>query len=58
MTHPSNGDDARAPAPGGDPRWLLWSTGLIALALGTAAFLLWGTSSAAYLLELAVAYCT
>jgi hypothetical protein len=38
-------------------RWLLWTTGLAALVLGIVAFLLWGTSSAGYLLDLAAAYC-
>lgn len=54
--------DARVVPPGagpaGTPYRLLLSTGLIALALAIAAFLLWGTNSAAYLLELAAAYCT
>jgi hypothetical protein len=39
------------------PYALLVGTGLAALALGAAAFLLWGTQGGAWLLDLIAAYC-
>ena len=41
----------------GTERWLLWMTGAIAAALGTVAFLLWGTRSEPYLLDLLAGFC-
>ena len=37
---------------------LLWSAGIIAFALGMAAFVLWGINGAGTLLEMMVALCT
>ena len=38
-------------------RWLLWITGAVAAALGAVAFLLWGTRSGPYILDLIAAIC-
>ena len=46
------------PSPAETPYWLLWSTGIVALALGIAAFLLWGLNGASTLFEAMVALCT
>jgi hypothetical protein len=55
------GDSARPhaadPAPTDVPRGLLWSTGAIAFILAVAAFLLWGSNGAAWILDLIVAFC-
>jgi hypothetical protein len=40
------------------PYWLLWSTGIVALVLGIAAFVLWGIGSAGILFDMIVAFCT
>jgi hypothetical protein len=41
----------------GTPYGLLVATGLAALALGGAAFLLWGTQGGAFVLDLVASYC-
>jgi hypothetical protein len=40
------------------PHWLLWCTGLVALVLGGAAFILWGFGGAGAVFDLIVAFCT
>ena len=40
------------------PYWLLWSTGIVALALCVAAFVLWGINGAGTLFDMIVAFCT
>lgn len=58
-------DDAQAgqtPAvvtpPANTPYWLLWSTGIAAVVLGAAAFLLWGINGAGTLFDMIVALCS
>ena len=45
------------PPPAGTPYWLLWSTGIVALALGAVAFVLWGINGASTLFDMIVALC-
>ena len=40
------------------PYLLLWSTGISAVVIGIAAFVLWGTSGAGTLFDMIVALCT
>jgi hypothetical protein len=44
------------PAPG-TPYWLLWSSGIAAVLLAIAAFLLWGTIGGSALFDMIVALC-
>jgi len=46
------------PATASTPYWLLWSTGIAAVVLGGAAFVLWGTGSAGAVFDMIVAFCT
>jgi hypothetical protein len=39
------------------PYWLLWSTAIIALAIGAVAFLLWGVNGASTLFDMILAFC-
>ncbi len=45
-------------SPGETPYRLLWSTGIIALVLGIAAFVLWGINGAGTLFDMMAALCT
>jgi hypothetical protein len=47
-----------APAAAKTPYWLLWSTGIAAVVLCVAAFVLWGTNGASTLFDMIVALCT
>jgi hypothetical protein len=58
LWHAPPPDAAAAPSPARTPYWLLWSTGAVAVMLGIAAFLLWGLTGAATLLDMIVAFCT
>jgi hypothetical protein len=40
------------------PYWLLWTTGIVAVVLSIAAFVLWGTNGASTLFDMIVALCT
>jgi hypothetical protein len=42
---------------GGAPSFLLWSVGVIAIVLGAAAFVLWGTRAGDFIFDLVAAYC-
>jgi hypothetical protein len=46
------------PSPAKTPYWLLWSTGIAALVLCIAAFVLWGVNGAGTLFDMIVALCT
>jgi hypothetical protein len=45
------------PASARTPYRLLWSTGIVAAALGIAAFMLWGINGAGTLFDMMVAFC-
>ncbi len=45
-------------SPANTPYRLLWSTGIVALVLGIAAFVLWGLNGASTLFDLIAAFCT
>jgi hypothetical protein len=45
-------------APAKTPYWLLWTTGIAAVVLSIAAFVLWGTNGASTLFDMIVALCT
>jgi hypothetical protein len=49
---------AAEPSPAHTPYRLLWSTGIVALVLGAAAFMLWGLNGAGTLFDLIAAFCT
>jgi hypothetical protein len=40
------------------PYWLLWSTGIVAVVIGGAAFVLWGVNGVGTLFDMIVALCT
>jgi hypothetical protein len=46
------------PSPARTPYWLLWSTGIAALVLCIAAFVLWVVNGAGTLFDMIVALCT
>jgi hypothetical protein len=48
---------AAEPSPAHTPYRLLWSTGIVALVLGAAAFMLWGLNGASTLFDLIAAFC-
>lgn len=50
-------DHAEDPASRNVSRWLLWTTGAIAVMLAIAAFWLWGMNGEAWILDLIAAYC-
>jgi hypothetical protein len=50
-------DRSAEPLPA-TPYWLLWSTGIVAVVLCVAAFVLWGTNGASTLFDMIVALCT
>jgi len=45
-------------SPANTPYRLLWSTGIVAFVLCTAAFVLWGINGASTLFDMIVAFCT
>jgi hypothetical protein len=47
-----------APPAAKTPYFLLWSTGIVAVVLCVAAFVLWGTNGASTLFDMIVALCT
>ena len=49
---------AAEPSPSDTPYRLLWSTGIVAVVLGVAAFMLWGLNGASTLFDLIAAFCT
>ena len=49
---------AAGPSPANTPYRLLWSTGIVAFVLCTAAFVLWGINGASTLFDMIVAFCT
>jgi len=49
---------AAGPSPADTPYRLLWSTGIVALVLGIAAFVLWGLNGASTLFDMIVVLCT
>jgi hypothetical protein len=49
---------AAEPSPAHTPYRLLWSTGIVALLLGVAAFALWGLNGAGTLFDMIAAFCT
>ena len=49
---------AAEPSPAHTPYRLLWSTGIVALVLGVAAFVLWGLNGASTLFDMIVVLCT
>jgi hypothetical protein len=49
---------AAEPSPAHTPYRLLWSTGIAALVLGIAAFVLWGLNGASTLFDMIVVLCT
>ena len=49
---------AAEPLPANTPYRLLWSTGIVALVLCIAAFVLWGVNGAGTLFDMMVAFCT
>ena len=49
---------AAEPSPAHTPYRLLWSTGIAALLLGIAAFMLWGFNGAGTLFDMIAAFCT
>ena len=49
---------AAGPSPADTPYRLLWSTGIVALVLGVAAFVLWGLNGAGTLFDMIAAFCT
>jgi hypothetical protein len=49
---------AAEPLPANTPHRLLWSTGIAALVLCIAAFVLWGINGAGILFDMIVAFCT
>jgi hypothetical protein len=49
---------AAEPSPSQTPYRLLWSTGIAALLLGIAAFMLWGFNGAGTLFDMIAAFCT
>lgn len=49
---------AAEPSPAKTPYWLLWSTGIIAVVLCVAAFVLWGINGTSTLFDMIVALCT
>jgi len=51
-------DDRAASPQARPPYWLLWSTGAVAFVLAAVAFVLWGLTGAATLLDMIVAFCT
>ena len=53
--HQSMAAESRGPKT---PYLLLWSTGISAVVIGIAAFVLWGTSGARTLFDMIVALCT
>ena len=50
--------EAGAQSPAKTPYWLLWTTGIAAVVLSIAAFVLWGTNGASTLFDMIVALCT
>lgn len=48
---------ADEPSSAETPYWLLWSTGIVAVVSGIAAFVLWGINGATTLFEMIVALC-
>ncbi len=52
-----NPPGAAEPPPAGTPYWLLWSTGIAAVVLCAAAFVLWGVNGASTLIDMIVALC-
>ena len=48
---------AAEPSAVDTPYWLLWSTGIAAVVLCAAAFVLWGVNGAGTLLDMIVALC-
>ena len=46
------------PSPASTPCRLLWSTGIVAVALCIVAFVLWGINGANTLFDMIVAFCT
>ena len=57
-THAAQISRAAEPLPTNTPYRLLWSTGIVALTLCIAAFVLWGINGAGTLLDMMVAFCT
>jgi hypothetical protein len=57
-THAAQISRAGEPLPANTPYRLLWSTGIAALVLCIAAFVLWGTNGAGTLFDMMVAFCT
>jgi hypothetical protein len=49
---------AAEPPPAHTPYRLLWSTGIAALVLAVAAFMLWGFNGAGTLFDMIAAFCT
>ena len=50
--------EAGEQTPAKTPYGLLWTTGIAAVVLSIAAFVLWGTNGAATLFDMIVALCT
>ena len=50
--------EAAERAPAKTPYGLLWTTGIAAVVLSIAAFVLWGTNGASTLFDMIVALCT
>jgi len=51
-------DPVAEPSAPNTPYWLLWSTGIVAAVLCTAAFVLWGVNGVSTLFDMIVAFCT
>jgi hypothetical protein len=51
-------DPGVEPAAAVTPYWLLWSTGIVAVLLAIAAFVLWGINGTSTLFDMIVALCT
>ena len=51
-------EPAAEPSPDNTPYWLLWSTGIVAVAFSIVAFVLWGFGGASTLFDMIVAFCT
>jgi len=50
--------EAAEQSPARTPYGLLWTTGIAAVVLSIAAFILWGTNGASTLFDMIVALCT
>jgi hypothetical protein len=50
--------EAGEQTPAKTPYGLLWATGIVAVVLSIAAFVLWGTNGASTLFDMIVALCT